>query len=97
MPCGAQPDQSARGRRAGRAPAGLGGLAFAAGLIALTLARSELFTEDFLVPVTAVVTKTSTRVSLLRLWAVTMVMNLLGGWLIAAIVVGFPLAALDRR
>lgn len=69
----------------------LGGLAFAVGLIALTLARSELFTEDFLVPVAAVVTKTSTWFSLLRLWAVTMVMNLLGGWLIAAIiVVGFP-------
>ena len=69
----------------------LGGLAFAVGLIALTLARSELFTEDFLVPVAAVVTKTSTWFSLLRLWAVTMVMNLLGGWLIAAIIAGgFP-------
>ena len=50
-----------------------------------------MFTEDVLVPVAAVVTKTSTWFSLLRLWAVTMVMNLLGGWLIAAIIaVGFP-------
>ena len=32
----------------------LGGLAFSIGFIALTLARSELFTEDFLVPVAAV-------------------------------------------
>src|SRR5918997_5284449 len=33
----------------------LGGLAFSIGFIALALARSELFTEDFLVPVAAVV------------------------------------------
>lgn len=33
----------------------LGGLAFSVGFIALTLARSELFTEDFLVPVVAMV------------------------------------------
>ena len=33
----------------------LGGLAFSIGFIALLLARSELFTEGFLVPVTAVV------------------------------------------
>jgi formate-nitrite transporter family protein len=32
----------------------LGGLAFSIGFIALTLARSELFTENFLVPVAAV-------------------------------------------
>jgi formate/nitrite transporter FocA (FNT family) len=32
----------------------LGGLAFAIGVIALTLAQSELFTEDFLVPAAAV-------------------------------------------
>ncbi len=35
----------------------LAGLAFATGFIALALARSELFTENFLVPVAAVVAK----------------------------------------
>src|SRR5690242_18775093 len=33
----------------------LGGLAFSIGFVALLLARSELFTENFLVPVAAVV------------------------------------------
>jgi len=69
----------------------LGGLAFSIGFIALTLARSELFTEDFLVPVAAVITKTSPVLSLLRLWGVTIVTNLAGGWLITGIIIaGFP-------
>jgi formate/nitrite transporter FocA (FNT family) len=69
----------------------LGGLGFSIGFIALTLAGSELFTEDFLVPVAAVVTKTSTLLSLLRLWGVTIVTNLAGGWLITGIIIaGFP-------
>jgi formate/nitrite transporter FocA (FNT family) len=69
----------------------LGGLAFSIGFIALTLARSELFTEDFLVPVAAVVTRNSTPLALLRLWAVTIVTNLVGGWVITGIIIaGFP-------
>jgi formate/nitrite transporter FocA (FNT family) len=35
----------------------LAGLAFSSGFIALTMARSELFTENFLIPVVAVVAK----------------------------------------
>lgn len=69
----------------------LAGLAFSIGFIALTLARSELFTEDFLVPIAAVVTKTSVPQSLLRLWGVTIVTNLAGGWLVTGIIIaGFP-------
>jgi formate/nitrite transporter FocA (FNT family) len=69
----------------------LGGLAFSIGFIALTLARSELFTEDFLVPVTAVVAKAASGWSLGRLWAVTTLTNLAGGWIITALVMaGFP-------
>ena len=69
----------------------LGGLAFSIGFIALTLARSELFTEGFLVPVAAVVAKASTQLALLRLWGVTIVTNLVGGWLITGvIIIGFP-------
>ena len=41
----------------------LGGLAFSIGFIALLLARSELFTEGFLVPVTAVVAGRASPVS----------------------------------
>ncbi|MFN2495897.1 MAG: formate/nitrite transporter family protein [Pseudonocardiaceae bacterium] len=69
----------------------LGGLAFAIGFIALTLARSELFTEDFLIPVAAVVAKAASLWSLLRLWVVTTLTNLSGGWIITFLVmVGFP-------
>lgn len=69
----------------------LGGLAFSIGLIALTLARSELFTENFLVPVVTVVAKNASLVSLIRLWTVTTVTNLIGGWIMAGIVIaGFP-------
>lgn len=59
----------------------LGALAFSIGFIALTLAGSELFTEDFLVPVTTVVTEDDVGPSMLaRLWSVTLVSNLVGGF-----------------
>lgn len=69
----------------------LGGLALSIGFIALALARSELFTEDFLVPVAAVVAKAASPLSLGRLWAATILTNLVGGWIVTAIVMlGFP-------
>jgi formate/nitrite transporter FocA (FNT family) len=67
------------------------GLAFAIGFIALTLARSELFTENFLVPVIAVVARQNTVGQLLRLWTGTTVFNLVGGWVVTYLVVsGYP-------
>ncbi|WFE39300.1 formate/nitrite transporter family protein [Micromonospora sp. WMMD998] len=69
----------------------LAGLAFSIGFVALLLARSELFTENFLVPVTAVVARRKSFGSLLRLWAVTLAGNLVSGWLLAwLIVTGLP-------
>ncbi len=69
----------------------LGALAFSIGFIALSLARSELFTEGFLVPIAAVVAKRVSARSLGRLWVVTTLTNLAGGWVITGIVlVGFP-------
>jgi formate/nitrite transporter FocA (FNT family) len=69
----------------------LGGLAFGIGFIALTLARSELFTENFLVPVIAIAAKRCTWTALLRLWTGTAVFNLLGGWIVTALIIeGFP-------
>lgn len=65
----------------------LGSLAFTIGFIALTLGKSELFTENFLVPVAAVVARKSSVPSLLRLWAGTAVMNLVAGWLFAWVIV----------
>ncbi|SDP43050.1 Formate/nitrite transporter FocA, FNT family [Klenkia soli] len=69
----------------------LAGLAFSIGFIALLLARSELFTEGFLVPVTAVVAKRASPVQLVKFWAGTFAANLVGGWLIMWLVVrAFP-------
>ena len=69
----------------------LGALAFSVGFIALTLASSELFTENFLVPIAAIVAGRARVRSLARLWAGTLVLNLLGGWVIMGIVVvGLP-------
>ena len=69
----------------------LGGLAFGIGLYALRLAHSELFTEDFLVPINAVVARHGSWVQLLRLWGTTLVTNLAGGWAFTWLVVSaFP-------
>jgi formate/nitrite transporter FocA (FNT family) len=65
----------------------LAGIAFSIGFIALLLARSELFTEGFLVPVTAVVAGRASVAQLGKLWAGTLVANLIGGWLMMWVVV----------
>ncbi len=72
----------------------LAALAFGIGFIALTLAGSELFTENFLVPVNAVVAGQATVRSLFRLWAGTLVANLVGGWVLVGLIVA---AAPDLR
>ena len=69
----------------------LAGLAFGVGFVALLLARSELFTEGFLVPVTAVVAGRAGVGQLGKLWSGTLLTNLLGGWLFMWLVVrAFP-------
>jgi formate/nitrite transporter FocA (FNT family) len=69
----------------------LAGLAFSIGFIALTLANSELFTEGFLIPVAAVVAKKANVVALLRLWGMSILGNLLGGWVLMGIAMAaFP-------
>ncbi|SDQ04183.1 formate/nitrite transporter family protein [Quadrisphaera sp. DSM 44207] len=65
----------------------LAGPAFSIAFVALLLARSELFTENFLVPVTAVAARRGSLAALGRLWGVALVMNLVGGWLIAWLIV----------
>jgi formate/nitrite transporter FocA (FNT family) len=69
----------------------LGALAFSIGFIALTLASSELFTENFLVPVAAMVAGRASPWRLLRLWAGTLVANLAGAWVLTGLALaGFP-------
>jgi len=64
----------------------LGAAAFTIGFIALLLARSELFTENFLVPVTARVAGHGSWLQLARLWLVTLAANLAGGLAMAGMI-----------
>lgn len=57
-----------------------GGIAFGIGLVFLIVGRSELFTEDFLDPVAAAIERRGGAWAALgRLWALTLVFNLVGG------------------
>lgn len=64
----------------------LSSLFFGIGFIALTMANSELFTENFLVPIAAIAARRATWLDLLRLWVGALVMNLVGGWVMMGIV-----------
>ncbi|MCC9173946.1 formate/nitrite transporter family protein [Arthrobacter sp. zg-Y179] len=69
----------------------LAGVAFSVGLIALFLAHSELFTENFLMPVAAVAAKEGSIRLLAKLWGGTLLANLAGGWIFMWIVMqAFP-------
>ena len=69
----------------------LAGLAFSAGFIALLLAKSELFTEGFLVPIAAVIAREASYAQLGKLWGGTLIANLVGGWLFMALIMtAFP-------
>ncbi|WP_453984329.1 formate/nitrite transporter family protein [Brevibacterium casei] len=69
----------------------LAGMAFGIGLLALKLAHSELFTEEFLLPLNAVLAGQATWLQVVRLWVISLATNLVGGaafaWLI---VLGLP-------
>ncbi len=69
----------------------LSALAFSVGFIALTLANSELFTENFLVPISALVAGRTRITGVLRLWLGTLVTNLVGGWVTLGLIsAGLP-------
>ncbi|MGC5615064.1 formate/nitrite transporter family protein [Georgenia sp. Z1491] len=71
----------------------LAGMAFGIGLLALRLAHSELFTEEFLLPINAVLAGQGTWLQIARLWSVSLVTNLLGGivfaWLMVLALPGY--------
>lgn len=56
----------------------LGALAFPVGFIILLVGKSELFTENFFLPVTAVLEREGTPQQLARLWSSTLLFNLIG-------------------
>lgn len=65
----------------------LGALAFPVGFLALTLGNSELFTENFFVPVASFVADRVSLLQLLRLWVVTLVANIAAGWVVAWLII----------
>lgn len=67
----------------------LAALAFSIGFVALVLAKSELFTENFLVPIAAVVAGKASWRQVGRLWLGTASFNLIG----AFVVTGLAMAA----
>ncbi|UFU04260.1 formate/nitrite transporter family protein [Ruania suaedae] len=77
----------------------LAGMAFGVGLLALKLAHSELFTEEFLLPINAILAGQGTWWQLVRLWSVMLVGNLAGGiafaWLIVLALPGYHTTLID--
>ena len=65
----------------------LAGIAFSIGFVALLLAKSELFTENFLVPLVAVAARRGSLSAVARLWIITLAANLAGGWLAAWLII----------
>ncbi len=56
----------------------LGSLTFGIGFVLLTVGRSELFTENFLIPVAAALKGHCTKRSVARLWVITFALNIAG-------------------
>lgn len=73
----------------------LGALAFSIGFVSLVLAKSELFTENFMVPVAAALARKTGPLPVLRLWASTACANLIGGWVMMGIII-LALPQFDR-
>src|SRR5918912_1609186 len=63
-----------------------GALAFPIGFIILLVGKSELFTENFFLPVSAVLERLATWRQLGALWAVSLLFNLLGGLVFALLI-----------
>jgi formate/nitrite transporter FocA (FNT family) len=62
-----------------------GAIAFGIGFVFVVVGKSELFTENFLVPVTALERSRNSWLKLGELWVVTLVLNIAGGALLAVI------------
>ncbi|HWC84938.1 MAG TPA: formate/nitrite transporter family protein [Solirubrobacteraceae bacterium] len=63
----------------------LGSLTFGLALVFITIGRSELFTENFLIPVSAVYAGRGSTAALSRLWVITLLGNLCGLVLMALV------------
>jgi formate/nitrite transporter FocA (FNT family) len=62
-----------------------GAIAFGIGFVFVVVGRSELFTENFLVPLAAVERRRESILKLAELWAGTLILNIVGGVLLAIV------------
>ena len=62
-----------------------GSVAFGIGFVFIVVGRSELFTENFLVPITGLTRDRGSWLKLGELWLVSLLLNLVGGFLLAAL------------
>ena len=63
-----------------------GAVAFGLGFVFVVVGRSELFTENFLVPITGLERERRTWFKLGELWTATLVLNLVGGLILGLII-----------
>jgi formate-nitrite transporter family protein len=63
----------------------IGSLAFGIGFVFVTIGRSELFTENFLIPVSTIYAGKAQLRDLARTWTITLVANVVGLFALAAI------------
>ena len=75
-----------------------GGLVFPVGFLFVIMGRSELFTENFLIPVVAVLSRERSVVSLLRIWTMSWLGNVIGCAAVAGLLsvphaIGDPIVA----
>jgi formate/nitrite transporter FocA (FNT family) len=63
----------------------VGALAFGIGFVFVVVGKSELFTENFLVPIAGMERTRESAVKLVELWAGALLLNLVGGALVAVI------------
>jgi formate/nitrite transporter FocA (FNT family) len=62
-----------------------GALAFGIGFVFVVVGRSELFTENFLVPIAGLERDRDSVLKLIELWVATLLLNLVGGTVLALI------------
>ncbi len=63
----------------------VGAMGFGIGFVFIVVGRSELFTENFLVPITGLTRDRASWLKLGELWVVSLVLNLVGGTLLAIV------------
>jgi formate/nitrite transporter FocA (FNT family) len=63
----------------------VGAIGFGIGFVFIVVGRSELFTENFLVPITGLTRDRASWLKLAELWVVSLVLNLAGGALLAIV------------